>query len=66
MKYFNLQDGSYDLPVVNKLNPNEKSPPPAKVFFSGMLGGQRALDLGSLERLKWHIKAVHDGKTMKK
>lgn len=26
------------------------------VFFSGMLSGQRALDLGSLERLKWHIK----------
>lgn len=26
------------------------------VFFSGMLTGQRALDLGSYERLKWHIK----------
>ncbi len=25
------------------------------VFLSGMLTGQRALDLGSLERLKWHI-----------
>jgi hypothetical protein len=25
------------------------------IFFSGMLSGQRALDLGSLRRLKWHI-----------
>jgi hypothetical protein len=28
------------------------------VFFSSMLSGQRALDLGSLDRLKWHIKKV--------
>lgn len=28
------------------------------VFFSGMLTGQRALDNGSYERLKWHIKKV--------
>lgn len=28
------------------------------IFFSGMLSGQRALDLGSYERLKWHIKMV--------
>jgi hypothetical protein len=28
------------------------------VFFSGMLSGQRALDLGSLKRLEWHIKYV--------
>ena len=34
------------------------------VFFSGMLSGQRALDLGSYERLKWHMKAVADGKSM--
>jgi len=26
------------------------------IFFSGMLSGQRALDNGSKERLKWHIK----------
>lgn len=26
------------------------------IFFSGMLTGQRALDIGSYERLKWHIK----------
>ena len=26
------------------------------VFFSGMLSGQRALDKGSYERLRWHIK----------
>ncbi|MCE9539407.1 MAG: hypothetical protein K8R85_09335 [Bacteroidetes bacterium] len=28
------------------------------VFFSGMLSGQRALDIGSYERLKWHIRKV--------
>lgn len=28
------------------------------VFFSGMLSGQRALDIGSYERLKWHINKV--------
>lgn len=27
-------------------------------FFSGMLTGQRALDNGSFERLKWHVKMV--------
>jgi hypothetical protein len=26
------------------------------IFFSSMLSGQRALDTGSYERLKWHIK----------
>lgn len=28
------------------------------VFFSGMLSGQRVLDIGSRERLVWHIKKV--------
>lgn len=28
------------------------------IFFTSMLTGQRALDLGSYERLKWHIKFV--------
>ncbi len=28
------------------------------VLFSGMLSGQRALDLGSKESLKWHIKYI--------
>lgn len=28
------------------------------VFFTSMLTGQRALDLGSVERLKWHIRRV--------
>lgn len=28
------------------------------VFFSGMLSGQRALDVGSYIRLKWHVKKV--------
>lgn len=30
------------------------------VFFTSMLTGQRAIDLGSYERLKWHIKFVID------
>jgi hypothetical protein len=30
------------------------------VFFTSMLSGQRALDLGSYERLEWHIKFVLD------
>ena len=28
------------------------------IVFSGMLSGQRALDIGSLERLKWQIKRI--------
>ncbi len=28
------------------------------VFFTSMLSGQRAIDNGSFERLKWHIKRV--------
>jgi hypothetical protein len=28
------------------------------IFFTSMLTGQRALDNGSFERLKWHIKNV--------
>lgn len=32
----------------------------APIFFSGMLSGQRALDIGSLRRLKWQMKqSVH-------
>lgn len=38
--YHNLVLGSLKIPL----------------FFSGMLTGQRALDNGSFERLKWHIK----------
>ena len=38
-----------------KITLNEKSVP---VFFSSMLTGQRALDKGSFERLKWHVKNV--------
>lgn len=26
------------------------------IFFTSMLSGQRALDIGSLERLRWHVK----------
>lgn len=34
---------------------NDKETP---VLFSGMLSGQRALDLGSKESLKWHIEYI--------
>lgn len=32
------------------------------ILFSGMLSGQRALDIGSLERLKWQIKFILEQK----
>jgi hypothetical protein len=35
---------------------NENTP----VFLSGMLTGRHALDLGSYERLKWHLKFVNN------
>jgi len=34
------------------------------IIFSSMLSGQRALDLGSLERLKWQIKFIIDNKSI--
>lgn len=39
--------GTYTLLVKGKKVP---------IFFSGMLGGQRPMDKGSLKRLKWHMK----------
>jgi hypothetical protein len=44
---FDEQIGTY---ILKELN--------VPVFFSGMLTGQRALDTGSLERLKWHVRKV--------
>ena len=59
VKYpINLSQGTHLIQVGKKKN--------VPLFFSGMLSGQRALDLGSYERLKWHMKAVADGKSMKK
>lgn len=52
---FNNEIGTYEYLISNKKIP---------VFLSGMLSGQHALDLGSLERLQWHIKEVY--KTIKK
>lgn len=54
--FFNPRKGTYDLAIGGNI---------VSVFFSGMLSGQRALDLGSYQRLKWHMKAVKDGKEMK-
>lgn len=34
------------------------------IIFSSMLSGQRALDLGSLERLKWQIKFIIENKSI--
>lgn len=38
-----------------RLDPKQTSP----IFFSSMLTGQRALDKGSYERLKWHMGYVY-------
>jgi hypothetical protein len=40
-----------------KINLGDKQIP---IFFSGMLGGQRALDKGSSERLQWHIQRARE------
>ena len=50
-KDFNTEIGTYKIQIAGKDTP---------IIFSGMLSGQRALDLGSLERLKWQIKRILD------
>ncbi len=50
-KDFNTKIGTYTIRIGEKETP---------IIFSGMLSGQRALDLGSLERLKWQIKMILD------
>lgn len=50
-KDFDAEIGTYKIQVGGKTTP---------ILFSGMLSGQRALDLGSLERLKWQIKKILD------
>lgn len=54
-KYFKEETGTYDI----KISENN-----VQVFFSGMLSGQHSLDLGSFERLKWHMKAIVENKRM--
>lgn len=51
---FNDEIGTYEIPLDDKEVP---------VIFSGMLSGQRALDIGSLERLKWQAKRILDYQT---
>ena len=46
----------YDLKFDNELGTYKSNNIP--VFFSSMLTGQRALDRGSFERLRWHINKV--------
>jgi hypothetical protein len=53
---FNEEIGTYEIQLNGKKVP---------IIFSGMLSGQRALDVGSLERLKWQIKMILEGKKMK-
>lgn len=48
---FNSQIGTYEIELKNEMVP---------IIFSGMLSGQRALDIGSLERLKWQAKMILD------
>lgn len=50
---FDNELGTYKIKIGKKDTP---------IFFSGMLSGQRALDLGSLERLKWQIKRILDSR----
>lgn len=42
-----------------RFSPGNDSISEVPIFFCSMLSGQRAMDLGSKERLAWHIKFVH-------
>lgn len=46
---FNSKIGTYGIELNDKMVP---------IIFSGMLSGQRALDIGSLEKLKWQTKMI--------
>lgn len=48
-KDFDNNIGTYNIEIAGVMTP---------IFFSGMLSGKRALDLGSFERLKWQVKKV--------
>lgn len=48
---FDSKIGTYQITIDGKKTP---------IIFSGMLSGQRALDIGSLERLKWQVKMILD------
>ena len=55
-KTFDDSIGTYKIQIGGKSVP---------ILFSSMLSGQRALDIGSYERLKWQIKFVLEGKKIK-
>jgi hypothetical protein len=46
---FDQEIGTYNIDLNGKKTP---------IVFSGMLSGQRALDIGSFERLKWQVKMI--------
>jgi len=46
----------YGTPIIKSPDKLEGKP----IFYTSMLSGQRALDNGSYERLKWHIKHVKE------
>lgn len=46
---FDKSIGTYRISIGGRMTP---------IIFSGMLSGQRALDIGSYERLKWHIDKI--------
>lgn len=50
-KDFDNEIGTYRIKIGNKNTP---------IIFSSMLSGQRALDIGSFERLMWQIKRIID------
>lgn len=48
---FDNEIGTYKIDIDGKIIP---------IIFSGMISGQRTLDIGSFERLKWQIKMILD------
>ncbi|MBX2947635.1 MAG: hypothetical protein KF704_00035 [Crocinitomicaceae bacterium] len=53
---FNYKIGTYEIELNKKMTP---------IIFSGMLSGQRSLDIGSFERLKWQTKMILDNELRK-
>ena len=51
---------NYKIEFDKKIGTHRLSENGTPIFFTSMLTGQRALDLGSFERLTWHIKFVLD------
>lgn len=53
---FNSEIGTYEIKLNNRFVP---------IVISGMLSGQRSINVGDFERLKWQAKMILQGKKMK-